>query len=65
MYFLILNACLGLTVLYSASAQDVGLVTKQAMSFGIGFAVMITLAQIPPKFIKPFHRIFIRLGFYH
>lgn len=35
--FLLLNALLGLTVLYSASAQDVGLVSKQAMSFGIGF----------------------------
>ena len=47
--FLVLNALLGLTVLYSASAQDVGLVSKQALSGGIGFAVMFGLAQIPPK----------------
>jgi rod shape determining protein RodA len=47
--FLVLNALLGLTVLYSASAQDVGLVSKQAMSFGIGFVVMFSLAQIPQK----------------
>lgn len=52
--FLILNACLGLTVLYSASAQDVGLVSKQAMSFGIGFIVMLGLAQIPPKVYQAF-----------
>jgi len=52
--FLFLNALLGLTVLYSASAQDVGLVSKQAMSFGIGFIVMFTLAQIPPKVYQAF-----------
>ncbi|QNW92448.1 rod shape-determining protein RodA [Acinetobacter seifertii] len=52
--FLFLNALLGLTVLYSASAQDVGLVSKQAMSFGIGFLVMIGLAQIPPKVYQAF-----------
>ena len=52
--FLVLNAFLGLTVLYSASAQDVGLVSKQAMSFGIGFTVMIILAQIPPKVYQAF-----------
>ena len=52
--FLVLNALLGLTVLYSASAQDVGLVSKQAMSFGIGFVVMFSLAQIPPKVYQAF-----------
>ena len=52
--FLILNAILGLTVLYSASAQNVGLVSKQAMSFGIGFLVMCGLAQIPPKIYQAF-----------
>ena len=59
--FLILNAMLGLTVLYSASAQDMGLVYKQAMSFGIGFLVMCGLAQIPLKFIKHLHPTFICL----
>ena len=52
--FLILNAILGLTVFYSASAQNVGLVSKQAMSFGIGFLVMCGLAQIPPKIYQAF-----------
>ena len=60
--FLVLNAFLGLTVLYSASAQDVGLVSKQAMSFGIGFTVMIILAQIPPKVYQAFSPYFYVFG---
>lgn len=63
--FLVLNALLGLTVLYSASAQDVGLVSKQAMSFGIGFVVMCSLAQIPPRYIRHFHLIFMYLVYFH
>lgn len=59
MPILFLNALLGLTVLYSASAQDVGLVSKQAMSFGIGFLVMISLAQIPPKVYQAFFTLFL------
>jgi rod shape determining protein RodA len=60
--FLVLNALLGLTVLYSASAQDVGLVSKQAMSFGIGFVVMFSLAQIPPKVYQAFSPYFYIFG---
>ncbi|ENW04761.1 rod shape-determining protein RodA [Acinetobacter beijerinckii] len=60
--FLVLNAMLGLTVLYSASAQDVGLVSKQAMSFGIGFVVMFGLAQIPPKVYQAFSPYFYIFG---
>lgn len=60
--FLILNAMLGLTVLYSASAQDMGLVSKQAMSFGIGFLVMCGLAQIPPKVYQAFAPYFYLFG---
>nr|WP_314522976.1 rod shape-determining protein RodA [uncultured Acinetobacter sp.] len=60
--FLVLNATLGLTVLYSASAQDVGLVTKQAISFGIGFVVMFSLAQIPPKVYQAFSPYFYVFG---
>ncbi|SDB84495.1 rod shape-determining protein RodA [Acinetobacter boissieri] len=52
--FLLMNACLGLFVLYSASAQDIGLVSKQAMSFGIGFVIMIMIAQVPPKVFQAF-----------
>ena len=60
--FLVLNALLGLTILYSASAQDVGLVSKQAMSFGIGFVVMFSLAQIPPKVYQAFSPYFYVFG---
>lgn len=46
---LILNACLGLVVLFSASAENWVMVGKQSMSFMIGFAVLFICAQIPPK----------------
>ncbi|MCF9035396.1 rod shape-determining protein RodA [Acinetobacter nectaris] len=60
--FLLLCACLGLVVLYSASAQDTGLVTKQAISFGIGFVVMVVIAQIPPKVFQTFSPYFYIFG---
>ncbi|ESK41156.1 rod shape-determining protein RodA [Acinetobacter nectaris CIP 110549] len=60
--FLLLCACLGLVVLYSASAQDTGLVTKQAISFGIGFIVMVVIAQIPPKVFQTFSPYFYIFG---
>ena len=60
--FLVLNALLGLTVLYSASAQDMGLVSKQAISFGLGFLVMIMIAQIPPKVFQSFSPYFYIFG---
>ena len=52
--FLLMNAVLGLTVLYSASAQDSGLVLKQTMSFAIGLVVMLVAAQIPPRLYQAF-----------
>jgi rod shape determining protein RodA len=60
--FLILNALLGLTVLYSASAQDIGLVSKQAISFGLGFLIMASIAQIPPKVFQSFSPYFYLFG---
>src|SRR5690606_4378975 len=47
--FLVLNAILGLMVVYSATAQDSGMVVRQAISFGIGFVLLFICAQIPPK----------------
>ena len=47
--FLILNAVLGLMVVYSATAGDSGMVLRQATSFGVGFIVMFMCAQVPPK----------------
>ena len=43
--FLILNAILGLMVVYSATAQDMGMVMRQGISFGIGFIAMFICAQ--------------------
>lgn len=60
--FLLLNALLGLIVLYSASAQDLRLVSKQAMSFGIGFVALLTFAQIPPKVYQSFAPYFYVFG---
>lgn len=47
--FLILNALLGLMVVYSATAGDVSMVLRQAISFGMGFIILFICAQIPPK----------------
>jgi Bacterial cell division membrane protein len=47
--FLILNAILGLMVVYSATSEDSGMVIRQAISFGVGFVVMFICAQVPPK----------------
>lgn len=52
--YLLLTAFLGLTVLYSASEQDWSLVSKQAISFAIGFFTMLGLAQVPPKVYQSF-----------
>lgn len=60
--FLILNAVLGLTVLYSASAQNTAMVMKQAMSFGLGFIVMFIMAQVPPKMYQGFSPYFYTMG---
>lgn len=51
---LILNAILGLIVVYSASAQDMGLVFKQGFSFLLGFVVLFICAQVPPKVYQAF-----------
>ena len=46
---LLINITIGLFVLYSASAQDLGMVLKQGTSFLVGAVIMVILAQIPPK----------------
>ena len=47
--FISLIALLGFFTLYSASGENTSLLSKQVMSFGIGFIVMFCLAQIQPK----------------
>ncbi|HLD17337.1 MAG TPA: rod shape-determining protein RodA [Coxiellaceae bacterium] len=39
----------GLVILYSATDQSLGEVSKQALRFGLGFFIMLLLAQISPK----------------
>ena len=46
---LIALCVLGLTVLYSASAQNMALIVRQAVSYGIAFMVMMLMAWIPPS----------------
>lgn len=48
---LILLCSVGLLILYSASGQDMGYVTRQAVRMGAGFFVMLVLAQMTPRFI--------------
>ena len=49
---LILLAIIGLTVLYSASDQNVELVMKQGLRLLIGFFVMFAVAQLTPDTLK-------------
>lgn len=54
--------CIGLTILYSASTQDVDMVVRQMVSYGLGFTVMFAIAQVPPSIYRTFTPIFYILG---
>jgi rod shape determining protein RodA len=43
---------LGLIVLYSAGQRNLDLVIGQAIRLGLGFAIMLALAQIPPHYAR-------------
>ena len=60
--FLLLNAALGLMVVYSASGQDSQMVLRQAISFGVGFIALFICAQIPPKLYQAISPFFYVLG---
>lgn len=45
---LLFLAAIGLVILYSASDQDLGAITRQGMRIGLAFLVMWLLAQVPP-----------------
>lgn len=47
--FLIINAILGLLMVYSASDQNVGMLARQGVSFVVGFILLFLCAQVPPK----------------
>lgn len=59
---LLLLASLGLTILYSASAQDISMVKRQAISFAVAFVVMFIMAQIPPRIYQTFTPVFYAMG---
>lgn len=60
---LLLSICfVGLTVLYSASTQDMSMVIRQMISYGIAFFIMGIMAQIPPNFYRTLTPIFYVLG---
>lgn len=46
---ILLLSATGLLMLYSGSGQEMGLVKRQAIHFGIGLVAMIIAAQIPPR----------------
>ncbi len=50
LFFLLLTlAMTGLSILYSASGQELSMVKRQAIHFAIGFVALIGFAQIPPR----------------
>lgn len=49
---LLMISGLGLTVLYSAGKQDMELVIGQGMRLGLGFIIMLVLAQLPPRYFR-------------
>ena len=59
---LLLLSAYGLTVLYSASSAQMHVIERQATFLGIGFAVMILAAQIPPMIYKRYAPFFYLLG---
>jgi len=46
---LLLLCSIGLAVLYSATSGEMAAITRQSIRFGLGFAALIFLAQIPAK----------------
>lgn len=46
---LLLLCSIGLVVLYSATSGEMAAITRQSIRFGIGFAALFFLAQIPAK----------------
>jgi rod shape determining protein RodA len=42
----------GLAVLWSASGQDSAMLTRQVVRLGLAFAVLVVIAQVPPKVLR-------------
>lgn len=45
-------SALGFVVLYSAVGENGGLLVRQSARFAVGFAAFITLAQVPPRYLR-------------
>ncbi len=62
--FLLLGllAVLGMFEVYSATDRDLGMLTKQGASFLLGFALLLILAQIPPRIYRLWSPWFYALG---
>jgi rod shape determining protein RodA len=49
----VLAVCtVGLVVLFSAAGEDVGVFLRQAARVGIGLAVLLAMAQVPPRVLR-------------
>lgn len=60
---LLVTICfVGLTILYSASTQDMDMVLRQVRSYLIAFAVMFAMAQVSPNTYRTLTPIFYLLG---
>jgi len=49
---LMLIISFGLLVLYSASGQDMAMVSRQAVRLGFGLVVMLVISQVPPRILR-------------
>ena len=49
---LLMVSGLGLMMLYSAGQRDLNLVIGQAIRLGLGFVIMLALAQLPPRYFR-------------
>ncbi len=45
-------ALIGLIVLYSSSQQDLGLLLRQVAHLGLGFVVLVAVAQVPLRYLR-------------
>lgn len=56
---LLMSICfVGLTILYSASTQNISMVYRQMVSYGLAFIVMFVMAQLPPAFYRTLTPVF-------
>jgi rod shape determining protein RodA len=49
---LLLISGFGLVVLWSAGGQDPALMMRQVVRLGVGFGILLALAQLPPKILR-------------